>query len=769
MFESVMKALAQYRLVFLGILLLLVLGCIGILTYVLIMRLQTVYKEKTAVENKKSLKMMDYNQLDSEQKGRTIRQIIAPDAIDPAPNSYFILQDGSKTLYVRTFTIKSLPKKLTFNVTFANLFNFPNCTSSIFINPISDREISNKFDRQITILESEHMAAKNDTNRQRKLESQYQDTEDCAIKVENGEEKYFHFGFLFSLYAESVEQLNRISDEFHSLALAKNIHISSCYGVQAEAYVMNLPLNQSVTVHSKHIDGDIVEWQLTDRKGVSTVFNYTESTYTHRDGIPLGRDIFSRKPFIFNIYDSSHDGFLIVIAGKTGSGKSAAIKMMCERYAPHGYRFVCIDSQKRKGTGEGEYAFLAESLDGINFQISGGAENVLNPFEVHETVSFEKKTQTNIRELRTLELADKILLIKNDILTMLHDIGNVPVINLNRVITDCISDVYSSFGIYDKMPESLYEVGDVVVNGTLTSGLVPKKLPTISDFYRRVLCAWRDNRDTDLESSYKAVIYGLKDYVRELYYSEKTIHFFSRDEYRELDSDNGIKVFVNEKGEKENVIEVRGVRPYFDGQSTLDVSEECQFTNIDISPLLGTERVIAREIAINYVTERFIKGNANISGDSKLVAIFDEAHENFKYAYARDSLGDSARTARKYHASIIFSTQTIVEFERYPETVDILKQAAVKMVFKQDAQDAEKLKKLLHITDAEVETITNYIGVPDEMTDESEKNKHRGEMCVIDNSHVLFVKVDYLKKTERLSVETSAEEMAAIYNVSKAG
>ena len=169
------------------------------------------------------------------------------------------------------------------------------------------------------------------------------------------------------------------------------------------------------------------------------------------------------------------------------------------------------------------------------------------------------------------------------------------------------------------------------------------------------------------------------------------------------------------------------------------------------------------------MTERFIKGNANTSGESKLVAIFDEAHENFKYAYARDSLADSARTARKYHASIIFSTQTIVEFERYPETEDILKQTAVKMVFKQDAQDTKKLKKLLNLTDAEVETITNYIGVPDEMTDESEKNKHRGEMCVIDNSHVLFVKVDYLKKTERLSVETSAEEMAAIYNVSKAG
>ena len=90
--------------------------------------------------------------------------------------------------------------------------------------------------------------------------------------------------------------------------------------------------------------------------------------------------------------------------------------------------------------------------------------------------------------------------------------------------------------------------------------------------------------------------------------------------------------------------------------------------------------------------------------------------------------------------SIILSSQTLREYDNYPETQAILKQAAVKFVFKQDYQDRDYLIHTLGLTEAQVDYILNSLGGNPE--EESDKNRHRGEMCIIDNKQVAFCKVD---------------------------
>ena len=93
-----------------------------------------------------------------------------------------------------------------------------------------------------------------------------------------------------------------------------------------------------------------------------------------------------------------------------------------------------------------------------------------------------------------------------------------------------------------------------------------------------------------------------------------------------------------------------------------------------------------------------------------------------------------------------------------------LRQAAVKIVGKQDPQDAEYLMKALHLTAAQADLVCNHIGCSDD-DEEEYKAKHRGEMCVIDNNKVEFIKVDMIRSTERLSVETSSEEIKKLYKI----
>lgn len=764
---QILSFLAEYQIVFIAILDILIIVAIGIVGVAVVKRIKANYEYEHSEENRLLLKNKDFGTLDADSKVSVLRKCIHADFVDPAPNGYMIINDGGRDAFIRNFTIGSMPKKTSFNRTFSELLNFPGCMSSIHIEPISESEMSRKLDNHIVMLETEQYSAQGNTNRQRKLAGQQQDAEEWASKVENGDEKFFKVGFVFTLVADNLELLNRMSDDFRTAALNKVINITSCYAVQAEAYLANGPYNHLASCASKFIQSDGIVFHQMDRKSLSTVFNYTAASFRHKNGIPLARDLFTHEPFIFDLYDPSHDGFNAIIAGKTGSGKSVTIKVMCERYHLLGYRFAAIDSQSRKGMTEGEYATLAVLLGGVNFQLSSRAENTLNLFEVHESKIFIKDSATSGYEVQTLELADKVIMVSNNIRTLMQE-KSVPdsVLDMavERILKDSVTQIYADFGIYDKDPGSLYEIGESVSDGLLTSGLVLKKQPTLTDWFKKLLCLERDNTKEDLDKAYSYIIMAITDSIREVYYSKDSVHFFSREEYMSLpQGDDGKRTYLNPETDMyEEVVVVKGVRPYFDGQSTLTISKNCPFTNIDISQLVESERNIARVIAISFLNENYIKANSeDLDTSDKLVLINDEAHESFSLAPARKVFANIARTGRKRNVACIFCTQTVKEFDRYPETQDILKQATVKMICKQDPQDAKYLMETLHLTDSQVNLLTNYIGYADE-ADEATKNKHRGEMCVIDTNKVVFIKVDMIKATEAQSAETSAEGLREI-------
>lgn len=742
-----------------------------VITY-LIHQVKNQQEEK---ERKDNLRITDYSTVDGNERARILREIVAPDSVDAGPNGYMVIQDAGKDVYLRTLTIVALPRRDKFATTFAGLLDFPGCTSSVFVKPISEETMIHKMDRQITVLSSEYGAASGDLNRQRKLRAQVSDASAFAEQVENGENRFFDVGFAFTLKANSIKELNKATQEFRSLALTKNIQVSNCYAVQSEAFLANGPFNRALITDSAMIKSEAIKYFQMDKKSVSALYNYTQSSYSHRNGIALGRDMFTTCPVIFDVFDQSHDGYTIVVAGKTGTGKSASIKMMACRQAVHGYHFVAVDSQARKGMSEGEYAALAQLCNGVNFQISASSSEVMNIFEISETTKTVKDGNNSVRETRSLELTDKITMVANVLSTMVRGGSDSSKITLqmetyiNRILVDNLAQMYKSFGIVDGAPDSLYTTADSRLADfgnslEITTGRIAKRLPTMTDFYKQLLISRKDNKDNNLVDSYNVILMALQDYVRELYYSDQTCRFFSRDEYAKLRYAEGTKgkVYQNDMHRTEHVIEIHGIRPYYDGQSSVHISKDCTFTNIDISQLPDSEKALARQIAIDFVNENFIKKNSESLGSSdKLECIFDEAHEMFNNEYARKTLDGVVRTARKRNVSIILSTQSIKEFDNSSETQAILKQAAVKFVFKQDYQDAEHLAKTLGLTNAQTNFIVNNLG--GNTSDETDKNKHRGEVCIIDNKQVCFCKIDYRRRTESLPVETDAKGIEKLF------
>lgn len=767
------ELLAEYRTLFLATFLFFLFLIFVMMVIMLVSKVKEIYEDNKKDLTKEELSVLDYDKLFEEEKAGVIRRMIAPDAINPGPDDYMIIYDADKKIYARNLTVSMMSKRVNFATTFTELLNYKNSTSSIFIEPIEEQSMSKTLDRHLTVLDAEFIAAseKGDGNRKRKIRTQYEETNGWAAEVETGKNKFFRCGFLFTLYADSLSELTKRSDEFRSLAKNRGLDVSCNVFCQSEAYLANAPMNRYSDASKSQVNAtDGVFYHYMDKYAMSCVYNYTSNTFSHKNGVPIGRNRVTHKPVIFDPYAPQFIfGMTHLVVGKTGSGKSLFMKVLMYRLSLFGYRFASLDVQPRQGTGDGEYTGCSEFLSGINFELKSDATNCLNIFEVMETKRFVKTGIGKGWEKRTLDLNSAISQSANLIKIMISENGETDTLRenvvMNNIIVDTIKKMFASedFRIVDGDPNSLYEFDEV-------AGMqVEKKLPTISDFYKVLLREQKIERDLDKQNARKIILLAMEDYVRDLFYAPESLTFFTEEEYDDMEiNENGMAFFINKDGEKEEVRHIHGTRGYFDGQSSLHYSTDIPWVNIDCSQLDESAKKVAMSVGINWINERIIKGNSESrDASSKVITIFDEAHMVFDIPSARKLLDMTVATARKRNVSCFICTQTLRSIvENYVETKNMFANAASKFVFKQDYSDRQLLIDTLGLTPAEVDSIIQQGGdldrvggVEDDELLKAEAAKHRGEVTLVINRTAVPIKIDYRKKTEKFIAETAASEI----------
>lgn len=691
---------------------------------------------------------------ESKNEISSIRKLVAPDGVNPNPLSYFVINDNGSDVYVRTFTVDLMPKRTVFAITFSTLFNFERVTSSVLIEPMSEGAAADLLDKTVVEIETNIITARKggDSNSVRKLRGKLNETEDWARRIETGENTFYRVGFLFTLFADSLENLNDASDTFRNLAKEKQIGLTSCFAIQPEAYLSNMPFNCRYRSACGSIKSSGIKLHHMDKLSISTIFNHIQNDFYHRKGIIIGRNMFSWRPVGYDPYDVSHNGYNISFSGMTGTGKSATIKILASRLtSKNNYCFVCIDSQKKGDRGE--YSMLADILCGVNYQIGNNDSIIINPFELDEEVEWSELRG----EYTVLRLNDKIAEATNNI--MMFVVGVKDNIDFNtsvfieRIVTDITTELYQNAGIKENNPDSLYEKGKGMINNVVSSGKTKKLLPTITDFYKLALIKNRENLLKEHQLAYRIILDTLKDRVKELHFCPKCNIFYNKMEMDHLDGTC--------RCGKEKIISIYGIKSFYDGQSTVSLKTKSRFTNIDISGLPEDERPVARKIALSFVLEEFIKKNAiNPKKTKKLSVIVDEVHENFKYLFAVRSLDYTSRTSRKRLVSLWTATQTLKDYNRMAETEALLTQAVTKFVFKQPYNDREWVKKSLNLTSGQVDKLLELGGDP---TDKDETNERKGEVCIVDNGKVCFCKIDYLKEAEAVFAETDPNILKNMY------
>ncbi len=680
---------------------------------------------------------------------KSLKEFLAPDAVDPNNYGYLKLQDAGRDVYVRSYYIDRMPRNATFGVTFAGLYNFRYITSDTRIEPIPNEKAVQMLDRQVIDLDTELATARKsgDRNRMRKIGQKMGDTEGWARDLESGRNKLFNVTFLFHSYERTLENLNALGSDFHTKALGKNMSVVSCYGVEPEAYKSGFPLNRIYKSRLGPIPTTTARVHQMDTYSLSTIFNHTRSSFYHRNGVYLGRDLSSHQPVTIDFYDRSLEAHNTIFAGKTGTGKSATIKMILSRSADFGLKYCSIDSEARGR--QGEYSILTKRLGGVNFQIRVNSQEIVNLFEISSELEYDEATG---QEGLALHLVDKISILKGIIMTMITFGKSEPSFEdataLNSIIGDMVTHLYEIRGIREGEPDSLYA-------STAGYARVKKPLPTIREFFIEALKRQKDNRNMNHKKAYSLLIDSLKDYVKELYYIPGIVKILTKEEYESLPyDDEGKHYYETEKQGRIHAMKVKGVRSYYDGQSTIQADLDTPAINIDISQLPANDRPIAMVIACNFLNENIIKKNsANPKRVQKRAILIDEAHRLFRYKELREFLSDLYRSARKRFVAPICCTQALADFKGYEETEAIVKESPIIFLLRQAKQDKEYLASATCLTPAQMDRMLKLGGKEREDGSASEK----GQICMIVNDRVVFVQVDYLKWTETDVVETNMQ------------
>ncbi|MBP3597084.1 MAG: DUF87 domain-containing protein [Clostridia bacterium] len=579
----------------------------------------------------------------------TLKNLIAPGGIDAGYTNHLEIH-ASRKRYARSMIVSALPRVCTFPEFLRGMYTFGDINVSVFINPISEASSQTDLNRTINEIESERIVAidRGDINRERILAQKRAEAEELRDGIAAGFNKLFDSTIVATLFAYSIEELDRYT-ELLTNEMSKNlIDIKPAWAMQDVAFRTNMPF----------CDNKLNKAHTFDRNAMSTVFPFFNSDVGHEDGIPLGFNKQTGLPILYNNFSSKLANYNMIIFGKSGAGKSVTIKTLTARSSIlMGIESLALDA-------EGEYGVVAEALGGVNIVISPNSKTVINIFDIEPEIL---KDEITGKERTVLNVENKVEDVTQGLLTMARGSTRSKEVNelTKQIISEAVLEEYTARGINNNV-ESLYTKESSSVKASMTNnflGSIKKEMPTIGSWYRRICRKAKENENPDYRFHYSYLVKVMKQYVREL----------------------------------------QGQMAYFDGQSTFDLLDGVPFINLDISQLEERfARPLAQQVLLSWVWEKYVKKNSeDKTKASKKRVLVDEAWMLLPYPEAVDFLNTMARRARKRNVSLAVISQKFQDFYEKPEAQAILTSSETKLFLAQDKSEIEYLKEVFKLSEGE--------------------------------------------------------------------
>jgi type IV secretory pathway VirB4 component len=294
------------------------------------------------------------------QEGVTsLKDLLSPAALK-YESSYFLLNGK----YGRSFFVLAYPRFLSTNWLSFVINSEGELDVSMFIYPIDSATILKKLKSKVGEIGSQ-LAINQEKGvvRDPMLETAYQDVEGLRDSLLQGTEKYFRFALYFTIYADSIKDLDEESTVLESTLGAKLVVTKRALMQTEPGLISTLPYG----LDEMDIGNNL------NTSPLSTTFPFVSPDLTSNDGILYGINRHNNSLILFDRFKMENANF--VVFAKSGAGKSYTIKLEILRSLMVGTDVIVIDP-------ENEYQHLAEAVGGSFVNISLNSQSRINPFDL---------------------------------------------------------------------------------------------------------------------------------------------------------------------------------------------------------------------------------------------------------------------------------------------------------------------------------------------------------------------------------------------------
>lgn len=384
------------------------------------------------------------------QKGITaLRDFIAPSSIELFGTHFQI-----GTRFARTYYVYGYPRQV-FTGWLGSIVNLDEVVDlSMFIYPVESQVVLENLRKKVSQIEAGiQIDSEKGRVRDPGKQAAIMDAEEMRDKLQVGEERFFRFGFYFTIYGSSLDELEFVSHKVESMLGQQLVYSKPATSQQEQG------LNSTVPQMVDHLQ---VRRNFSTG-ALSTTFPFTSADLSQENGILYGINMHNSGLVIFDRF-SLENGNSVVFA-KAGAGKSFTVKLEALRSMMMGTEIIIIDP-------EDEYHRMSEAVGGAYVRLSLTSPTRINPFDLPKVIDTEEAENALRSNLITLH--GLLRLMMGGAQTQMLSTGSTavtPALNPTEEadLDAALLETYARAGI---------------TNDPLTHGSIP---PTISDLYDTLL------------------------------------------------------------------------------------------------------------------------------------------------------------------------------------------------------------------------------------------------------------------------------------------
>lgn len=409
-------------------------------------------KEKKIKPYKKRKKSKYDNFFDNQPQ---LMSLLAPEVIQEK-RDYIYMGDDK---YSRIFSLMFYPNYIGIGWLDDILNTISDVDISIQVQVADESNVIKFLTHKVTKLRSDYMLFEKQGNISEihRLEENIQAFEEMRRNIQINNDKLFFIKVILRLNAKSLDELNEKSKILRDEFANRSCEIRTLYFKQLDALKETLPLNNNIIKENNR--------NMTT-EGLAAMFPIARTKSSVKDGIYLGRDMFTGLPMNLETFSSGLANANIAIFGIPGAGKSVTVKLLVGRNALLNRRSSILDI-------EGEYVALNEILGGRTIKIKQAIPVGINLFDIdivegEDFIDIDNK----VTEIRA---------ILNGIINKYENRTLRP--NEIADIEQAVREVYKEKEI-TKDKSSIYEKKGGKQGGMITFSNIKKRMPTLTDFYR---------------------------------------------------------------------------------------------------------------------------------------------------------------------------------------------------------------------------------------------------------------------------------------------